>query len=111
MSDTRLSGSQAVQAARDGALLIDVRSPAGRARNGEVQGAIIAAKDDVEDLLTRRTARAAPDQKVVLFCGSVAGTEAIVARLSESGQANVFDVDGGFAALTGPGGLPVIPRP
>ncbi len=108
---SRLNGTEALQAVTEGALLIDVRSQAGREKNGELAGAVIIAKADVVPLLTSRLGRSAADQKIVLFCGSVAGTEGLVAQLNQVGLGDIYDVDGGFAALTGAGGLAVIPRP
>ena len=102
---TRIDGPAALAAWKDGAVLIDVRSEQGRQKNGEVQGAVIVAKTDVVDFVTRRLKGRAPGHPVILFCGSVAGSGPLVELLVAAGQAGVADVEGGFAALTGPGGL------
>ena len=104
---TRLSGDEALKAVAAGALLIDVRSAAGRGQNGEVEGAAIIAKTDVAPLLAGPLDAATAGQKIVLFCGSIKGTEAIVEALVAAGRSAIYDVDGGFAALTGPGGLKI----
>jgi rhodanese-related sulfurtransferase len=110
-STTRLDGQAALAAFRSGALLIDVRSEAGRQKNGEAHGAIVIPKADVVDAVTQRLARANPDQKIVIFCGSIKGSEPIVDQLQAAGIGNVFDVEGGFDALTGENGLDRVARP
>lgn len=101
----RISGPEALTLIRNGAVLIDVRSAAGRAANGEVKGAAIVAKSDVPDFLEHRTSLGATDRPVVLFCGSVAGSGPVIEQLLARGITNAVDVEGGFAALTGPDGL------
>lgn len=110
-SATRLDGAAALEAFREGALLIDVRSEAGRQKNGEAHGAIVIPKTDVLDAVTRRLGRTSPDQKIVIFCGSIKGSEPIVDQLQAAGVGNVFDVEGGFDALTIADGLDRIARP
>ncbi len=105
LTATRIDGPSALNAWKDGAILIDVRSEQGRQKNGEVQGAIIVAKSDVVDFVTRRLSGRRYDQPVILFCGSVAGTGPLVEQLVAAGQAGVADVEGGFGALTGQDGL------
>ncbi len=106
----RLNATEALAAIRDGALLIDVRSEAGRHRDGEAQGAIIVPKAEVVDLLTKLVSPKSADQKIVVFCGSIKGSEPVLEKLLAAGIPNVFDVDGGFAALTTEGGLTRIER-
>ena len=101
----RISGAEALRLVRSGAVLIDVRSAAGRAAHGEVKGAAIIAKSDVLEFLRDRSGIAAGDRPVVVFCGSVAGSGPIIERLLAAGITNAVDVEGGFAALTGPDGL------
>lgn len=113
MSDTndttRLTAQSAVEAIQTGALLIDVRSEAGRNRDGELKGAVVIAKADVLDVLSKRIRKASDDQKIVIFCGSVKGSGPIVDILTQAGFAGVYDVDGGFPALRDLD-LPLIPR-
>ncbi|WP_449396111.1 rhodanese-like domain-containing protein [Devosia riboflavina] len=108
-TDTRRSAEHAVQAIRNGALLIDVRSELGRGRDGELKEAIVVAKADVLPVLSRRLRPANDDQPVVIFCGSVKGSGPVVDALVEAGFRNIFDVDGGFSALRD-GGIDVLPR-
>ncbi|ODT66037.1 MAG: hypothetical protein ABS75_29080 [Pelagibacterium sp. SCN 63-23] len=110
-NQTRLDGQQALAAFHAGALLIDVRSEAGRHKNGEAHGAIVIPKTDVVEAVTKRLARASAEQKIIIFCGSIKGSEPIVDQLTAAGVTNVYDVDGGFDALTGEGGLIRIDRP
>ncbi|MBB3770039.1 rhodanese-related sulfurtransferase [Angulomicrobium tetraedrale] len=97
----RITAAEAHKAVAQGALLIDVRSLTGRNRDGEVAGAVVVAKPDVVDVLTRRVARVAPEQKIVLFCGSPKGSEPLVRTLIEAGFSEVYDVEGGAPALLG----------
>ncbi len=105
---TRIDGQTALAAWREGAILIDVRSEQGRSKNGEVQGAIIVAKSDVVDVVTRRLRGRSSAQPVILFCGSVAGTAPLIEALVAAGETAVADVEGGVAALTGENGLAVV---
>lgn len=109
-SQTRLDGQNALDAFRAGALLIDVRSEAGRHKNGEAHGAIVIPKTDVVEAVTRRFGRASAEQKIIIFCGSIKGSEPIIDQLTAAGVTNVYDVEGGFDALTGEGGLTRIER-
>lgn len=93
---TRINAATAV-AARDNALFIDVRSPKGRSDNGELSGAIIVAKDQIAPLFGGPLA-AAKDSRIVVFCGSVAGSGPAVETLRGLGF-DAVDVDGGHAAL------------
>lgn len=107
---SRISGQQAAEAIHDGALLIDVRSATGRLRNGEIAGAVVVAKDDVLDILSKRIRRVSDEQKIVVFCGSVQGSGPVIEALVGAGFTNVHDVEGGFAALSAQG-LKVIAPP
>ena len=106
---SRLNASQAADAVASGALLIDVRSEVGRGRSGELKGAVVIAKTDVLDVLSKRLRKTEDGQKIVIFCGSVAGSGPVVEALAETGLTEIYDVDGGFGALVEQG-LPLIPR-
>lgn len=106
----RLQAKAAVEAINAGALAVDVRSEGGRERDGELRVAVVIPKTDVVEALTKRLARTSPDQKIVVFCTSVNGSQPIVEKLQGVGVHNVYDVDGGFAALVAQG-LAKIPRP
>lgn len=86
-----------------GALLIDVRSAAGRAAHGTIPGAVIVVKDEIArhfdprspDGLPGATSREAP---LVVICGSVVGSGPAAAELVALGYRHVAHVDGGFPA-------------
>lgn len=113
MADTtpefRLSADEALASVRAGALLIDVRSAPSRGQNGELQGAVVVSKSDAVDVLANRLQRTAPEQKFVIFCGSIAGSEPVVRKLREAGIAHAYDVEGGAAALAAAGVAVVAP--
>lgn len=102
---SRIQADDAITAWRNGAILVDVRSPAGRARNGEIAEAVVVPKALAVDVLAGRLQ---PGQaSIVLFCGSVAGTTPLVEALVSRGLTQVYEVDGGFAALAATGALQV----
>ena len=78
-----------------GALLIDVRSDAGREANGSIEGATVVAKADVAAFAETLD----KDQEVVIFCGTTAGSGPVADYLDEHGFSAVSHVDGGFEAL------------
>jgi rhodanese-related sulfurtransferase len=75
----------------------------GRGRDGEIEGAIVVAKPDVLDILSRRLRPTSDDQKIVVFCGSVNGSGPVIEALTTAGFDNVVDVQGGFSALRAAG--------
>ena len=79
-----------------GALLVDVRSEAGRASAGAVAGALPVAKSDVAAFAEAQD----HDREIVVFCGSIDGSGPFVDYLSAQGFTAVAHVDGGFEALT-----------
>ncbi len=105
----RIDATAAAALWRAGAILIDVRSPAGRAKNGELVGAVIVPKTDVVEFVANRLA--GRRQPVVLFCGSVAGSEPLVSALVAAELPRVADVEGGFPALVATGAFTVTPPP
>jgi len=82
-----------------GALLIDVRSEAGRAANGAIEGATVVAKDEVAAFAETLD----KDQEVVIFCGTTAGSGPVADYLDDSGFTAVSHVEGGFDALAAEG--------
>ena len=78
-----------------GALLIDVRSDAGREANGAIEGATVVAKADVAAFAETLD----KDREVVIFCGTTAGSGPVADYLDEHGFSAVSHVDGGFEAL------------
>ena len=77
-----------------GALLIDVRSDAGRAATGAIEGATVVLKADVAAFAENLD----PDREIVVFCGTTAGSGPVAAYLDEHGFA-VSHVEGGYEAL------------
>lgn len=83
----------------DGALLIDVRSAAGRASAGEIPGATLADRNDLDALFGPVGApRIAVDTPVVVVCGSINGSGPVAEALAARGYTDVSHVDGGFPA-------------
>jgi rhodanese-related sulfurtransferase len=78
-----------------GALLIDVRSEAGRAASGTIEGATVVAKDEVAAFAETLD----KDQEVVIFCGTTAGSGPVADYLDDQGFTAVSHVEGGFSAL------------
>jgi len=78
-----------------GALLIDVRSDAGRAASGSIEGATVVAKADVAAFAETID----KDREVVIFCGTTAGSGPVADYLDDHGFSAVSHVDGGFEAL------------
>ena len=83
----------------DGALLIDVRSSRGRAATGDIPGATLADRDDLDALFGPADAPAISlDTPVVVVCGSINGSGPVAAALAARGYTDVTHVDGGFPA-------------
>ena len=78
-----------------GALLIDVRSDAGRAATGAIEGATVVFKEDVAAF----AATLDTDREVVIFCGTTAGSGPVADYLDEQGFTAVSHVEGGYEAL------------
>ncbi|MEL7974839.1 rhodanese-like domain-containing protein [Isoptericola sp. F-RaC21] len=92
-----------------GALLVDVRSARGRAATGEIPGATLADRDDLDALFGPADAPAVSlDTPVVVVCGSVNGSGPVAAALAARGYTDVTHVDGGFPAWRD-AGLPATP--
>jgi rhodanese-related sulfurtransferase len=81
-----------------GALLIDVRSAGGRAAHGDIPGATLADRSDL-DALFGPVAKPviSIDTPVVVVCGSDAGSGPVAEELAARGY-TVSHVDGGFPA-------------
>ena len=78
-----------------GALLIDVRSDAGREASGTIVGATVVAKADVAAFAESID----KTREVVIFCGTTAGSGPVADYLDAHGFSAVSHVDGGFEAL------------
>ncbi|WP_034648192.1 rhodanese-like domain-containing protein [Cellulomonas sp. HZM] len=97
----------------DGALLVDVRSAAGRESTGSIPGAALVDRytvDETFDLAsaTKVTPALSLDTPIVVVCGSVRGSGPVAAALRAKGFTNVVHVEGGAAAWRD-AGLPFEP--
>ncbi|UJP39451.1 rhodanese-like domain-containing protein [Cellulomonas palmilytica] len=101
----------AAQRLAEGAVLVDVRSDAGRATTGSIPGAHVVDRyrvDETFDLAA--AARLEPvvslDTPIVVVCGSVRGSGPVAAALRAKGYTDVVHVEGGAPAWA-EAGLPV----
>ncbi|WP_411698872.1 rhodanese-like domain-containing protein [Conyzicola sp.] len=93
------SAAEARERVAKGALLIDVRSDAGRAATGALEGATVVLKEDVAAFAQTLEA----DREVVIFCGTTAGSGPVADYLDAKGFTAVSHVDGGYEALAAEG--------
>lgn len=84
----RISGEEARKLASEGALVVDVRTPAEYAQ-GHVQGAV---NIPVQDLGRRLGELGAPEGEIVLYCRSGARSGQALRVLTEAGFKSVHDV-------------------
>jgi rhodanese-related sulfurtransferase len=109
----RVDPQQAKQIADEGGLLIDIRPAAQRAEFGEVPGALIVERNNLEWRLdpggSHRLPEAEnPDRPVVIICQEGYASSLAAASLSGVGRTAVTDLDGGFVAWKQVG-LPTTP--
>lgn len=97
MTIPSISAAAAGAALQQGALLIDVRGPTARVRDGVLLGSIAIDKTDVLDVLQRHFDARAKD--VLVFCTSEQGSGPVVERLRAGGYIQARQVEGGFPAL------------
>ncbi len=109
----RVDAQQAKQLQDDGGLLIDIRPAAQRAEFGEIPGALIVERNNLEWRLdpegSHRIPEAAePDRPVVIICQEGYASSLAAASLLHMGRAAVTDLAGGFMAWKS-AGLPTTP--
>jgi rhodanese-related sulfurtransferase len=109
----RADPHRAKQIADEGGLLIDIRPAAQRAEFGEVPGALIVERNNLEWRLdpggSHRLPEAEdPDRPVVVICQEGYASSLAAASLIGVGRTAVTDLDGGFAAWKR-AGLPTTP--
>lgn len=93
------SAAEAGAKVADGALLVDVRSAAGRASHGDIPGATLADRTDLDALFGPASDPAVSlDTPVVVVCGSENGSGPVAEALAARGYTNVSHVAGGFPA-------------
>lgn len=93
-----------------GAVVIDVRSDAGREKDGRLPGATIVDRYALDGPFTPGAPGSlvdSTDQPVVVVCGSVRGSGPVAAELIRRGFTDVVHVEGGFPAWRD-AGLPVL---
>jgi rhodanese-related sulfurtransferase len=110
---SRVMPEQASAELGDGALLVDVRTEAQRAANGEIPGAMAIGLNVLEWRLDPASEWRIPqatdhDVRVVVFCQEGYSSSLAAARLQSLGLHRATDVIGGFEAWQN-AGLPVEP--
>jgi rhodanese-related sulfurtransferase len=113
----RLGPSKAAWAVEhDGAIMVDVRSEAQRARDGAIPGAVIHPRNVLEWRVDPTSSRADPelssdlDRTIIVVCDEGYQSSLAAATLQELGFPNATDLVGGFQAWRA-AGLPVGPAP
>ena len=109
----RVGPHQAKQIGDEGGLLIDIRPAAQRAEFGELPGALIVERNNLEWRLdpggSHRIPEAEnPDRPVVIICQEGYASSLAAASLIGVGRTAVTDLDGGFVAWK-QAGLPTTP--
>jgi rhodanese-related sulfurtransferase len=109
----RVGPHQAKQRGDEGGLLIDIRPAAQRAEFGELPGALIVERNNLEWRLdpggSHRIPEAEnPDRPVVIICQEGYASSLAAASLIGVGRTAVTDLDGGFVAWK-QAGLPTTP--
>ncbi|WP_327290594.1 rhodanese-like domain-containing protein [Streptomyces sp. NBC_01198] len=119
----RLEPAEAAGAAREGALLVDIRYAALRDRDGTIPGAAIVERNELEWRLdpagTHRLPQAVSyDLPVVVICNEGYASTLAAASLHTLGLSRATDLAGGFQAwraaglpVTPPDGTPTRPTP
>ncbi|MFC7925105.1 rhodanese-like domain-containing protein [Microbacterium laevaniformans] len=92
-----------------GALVVDVRSDAGREKDGVIPGSIRGDRTRLDaqfflDSPEKLAEVTEWDQEIVIVCGSVRGSGPVAEKLRAQGFTNVSHVDGGFPAWRDAGG-------
>jgi rhodanese-related sulfurtransferase len=108
----RVAPAEALQAVRDGALLVDIRSEAQRERDGVIPGAIFHPRNVLEWRCDPASGHDDPrlsgdlGRRLVLVCDQGYQSSLAAATLQDLGFTRATDLDGGFQAWRA-AGLPV----
>jgi rhodanese-related sulfurtransferase len=99
----RVDALQAKEIHDAGGLLIDIRPAAQRAEFGEIPGALVVERNNLEWRLDpegshRLPEAAEPDRPVVIVCQEGYASSLAAASLLSLGRIAVTDLDGGFVA-------------
>lgn len=108
---TRLTPEQAQDAARRGALLVDIRYAALRDRDGLIPGALVVERNELEWRLDPQGSHRLPeadrhDREIVVLCNEGYASSLAAASLHDLGLFRATDLVGGFQAWRA-SGLPV----
>ncbi|MFJ7494799.1 rhodanese-like domain-containing protein [Streptomyces sp. NPDC097727] len=107
----RVGPQEAVAAAADGALLVDIRYAELRERDGLIPGALVVERNELEWRLDPQGGHRAPeavshDLRIVVVCNEGYASSLAVASLRRLGLHRATDLIGGFQAWRA-AGLPV----
>ncbi|MFJ9679658.1 rhodanese-like domain-containing protein [Streptomyces sp. NPDC101194] len=107
----RVGPQEAIAAAADGALLVDIRYAALRERDGLIPGALVVERNELEWRLDPQGSHRAPeavshDLRIVVVCNEGYASSLAVASLRQLGLHRATDLIGGFQAWRA-AGLPV----
>jgi rhodanese-related sulfurtransferase len=99
----RLAPTEARDAMRSGAVLIDIRSDSQIARDGTVGGALVISRNVLEWRLDPASGHRHPEapqlgDHVILLCNEGYQSSLAAATLQQLGFARATDVEGGFQA-------------
>lgn len=108
----RLTPQQAADERAEGAVLVDIRPQAQRAREGEIPGAWIIERNVLEwrfdpSCPARLPVATDHELRVVVFCSEGYTSSLAAASLHELGLHRATDLDGGFVAWRA-AGLPTV---
>ena len=102
---------QASRAAREGAVLVDIRPAAQRAAEGEIPGALIVERNVLEWRFDPASSACLPqaryDLRIIVVCSEGYTSSLAAAALQDLGIRGATDLDGGFRAWQA-AGLPVV---
>jgi rhodanese-related sulfurtransferase len=109
----RLTPAEAFAAFSGGAVLVDIRPEAQRAREGGIPGALIVERNVLEWRFDPASDARLPwvhgyDQQVIVFCSEGYTSSLAAAALQDLGLAGATDLDGGFLGWAADG-LPTCP--
>jgi rhodanese-related sulfurtransferase len=99
----RVEPSELAAVVSQGGLVVDTRSPAQRARDGELPGALVLERNVLEWRLDPTSPHRVPevrgaDQAIVVVCDEGYASSLAAASLQDLGLRNATDLAGGFQA-------------
>lgn len=105
---SRVDAAQTRQILADGGLLVDIRPAAQRAEFGEVPGALIIERNNLEWRLDPEGSHRLPEAEdgertIVIMCQEGYASSLAAASLVNLGRKNSTDLDGGYVAWAAAG--------